>query len=262
MMGGVPTPMPELADLLARLDLTAYFRQSFAWALAKRKPLLALWSTLLQQFLPHGRPVSHQPGTQLTWLNTAFVARTERHLSVQSRRMKLTGPRPSFQANLLAVESCRSQLSSIALESEPPYEWRYPFLDRDLVSLCLAVPREQMVRPRERRSLMRRSLAGVVPREILDRSRKAYVSRALVKIAGADYGRLRSSGPLLSAELGIVDGKEPARAVQNAEQGRDVATVPLLRTLALEDWLRGLRDYKKRDPDRVYLRSRAARVVP
>src|ERR1700678_632466 len=38
MMGGVPTPLPELADLLARLDLTAYFRQSFAWALAKRKP--------------------------------------------------------------------------------------------------------------------------------------------------------------------------------------------------------------------------------
>ena len=262
MMGGVPTPMPELADLLSRLDLTAFFRQSFAWAMAKRKPLLALWSTLLQQFLPQDRPVSRQPDTQLTWLNEAFVARMERHLHVQSRRMKLTGPRPSFQANLLAVESCRAQLSSMALESDPPYEWRYPFLDRDLVCFCLAVPREQMVRPRERRSLMRRSLAGVVPREILDRSRKAYVSRALVKIAGADHGRLRSSGPFLTAELGIVDGTELARAVQSAEQGRDVATVPLLRTLALEDWLRGLRDYKKRDPDRVYLRSRAARVVP
>ena len=86
--------------------------------------------------------------------------------------MKLTGPRPSFQANLLAVESCRAQLSSMALESDPPYEWRYPFLDRDLVSFCLAVPREQMVRPRERRSLMRRSLAGVVPRELHTRESK------------------------------------------------------------------------------------------
>jgi asparagine synthase (glutamine-hydrolysing) len=262
MMGGVPTPMPELADLLVGLNATAFFRQSFAWALAKRKPLLGVWSTLLEQFLPHGRPFSHRSGTQLTWLQKAFVARTARHRHGPSRRMKLTGSRPSFQANLLAVESCRAQLSSVALESNPPYEWRYPFLDRDLVCFCLAVPREQMVRPRERRSLMRRSLAGVVPREILDRSRKAYVSRAPVKIAGADYGRLRSSGPLLSAELGIVDGKELARVVQNAEQGRDVATVPLLRTLALEDWLRSLRDYKKHGPEQASLRLRAARVVP
>jgi asparagine synthase (glutamine-hydrolysing) len=261
MMGGVPTPMPELADLLARLDLTAFFRQSFAWALAKRKPLLAVWSTLLQQFLPHGRALSHRSGTQLTWLQKTFVDRTERHMYGPSRRMKLTGPRPSFQANLLAVESCRAQLSSVALQSDPPYEWRYPFLDRDLVCFCLAVPREQMVRPRERRSLMRRSLAGVVPREILDRSRKAYVSRALVKVAATDYARLLSVGPLLSEELGIVDGTELARAVQNAEQGRDVATVPLLRTLALEDWLRSLRDHKRRS-DRMSLGSRAVRVAP
>ena len=261
MMGGVPTPMPELADLLTRLDLTAFFRQSFAWALAKRKPLLAIWSTLLDQFVPHGRSFSHRSGPRLTWLHKAFVARTENHLHRQTRRMKLTGPRPSFQANLLAVESCRAQLSSMALESDPPYEWRYPFLDRDLVSFCLAVPREQMVRPRERRSLMRRSLAGVVPREILDRSRKAYVSRALVKVAGADYARLTSLGPLLSEELGIVDGTELEHAVQNAEQGRDVATVPLLRTLALEDWLRSLRDHKRRS-GQTSLGSRAVRVAP
>jgi len=251
MMGGVPTPMPELADLLTRLDLTAFFRQSFAWALAKRKPLLAIWSTLLDQFVPPGRSFSHRSGPRLTWLHKAFVARTENHLHRQTRRMKLTGPRPSFQANLLAVESCRAQLSSMALESDPPYEWRYPFLDRDLVSFCLAVPREQMVRPRERRSLMRRSLAGVVPREILDRSRKAYVSRALVKVAGADYARLTSLGPLLSEELGIVDGTELEH----------VATVPLLRTLALEDWLRSLRDHKRRS-GQTSLGSRAVRVAP
>ena len=83
-----------------------------------------------------------------------------------------------------------------------------------------------------------------------------------MKIAGAECGRLQSSGLLLSAELGIVDGKELARAVQNAEQGRDVATVPLLRTLALEDWLRSLRDYKKRGPAQMSLRRRAARVAP
>ena len=86
--------------------------------------------------------------------------------------------------------------------------------------------------------------------------------RALVKVASATYARLRSLGPLLSEELGIVDATELEHAVQNAEQGRDVATVPLLRTLALEDWLRSLRDYNKRGPDQVPQRSRAAGVVP
>ena len=72
---------------------------------------------------------------------------------------------------------------------------------------------------------------------------------------------LSSPSAGMSEELGIVDGKELACAVQNAEQGRDVATVPLLRTLALEDWLRSLRDYKRCDPDHVSLRLRVARVV-
>lgn len=261
ILGGVPTPLPELADLLVGIEPARFLRQSFRWALAKRKPIVALWSTLLGQFLPQGHAVSNRPNAQLTWLTKEFASRCERDLRVQFRRTKLTGSRPSFQANLFAVDSCRSQLSCMALESNPVYEWRYPLLDRDLVSFCASVPREQMVRPHERRSLMRRALADIVPREILDRRRKAYVSRALVKVVGADFARLRCGGRFLAEELGIVDGKELERAVQNSEQGRDIATVPLLRTLALEGWLRSLRDRERDLRDGVFLEPSAARVV-
>jgi hypothetical protein len=37
--------------------------------------------------------------------------------------------------------------------------------------------------------------------------------------------------------------------------------VPLLRTLALEDWLRSLRDRERDSRDRVFLEPPAARVV-
>src|ERR1700722_3890073 len=261
ILGGVPTPLPELADLLVGIEPGRFFRQSLRWAIAKRKPIVTLWSTLLWQFLPQGHRFSKLPNVRLTWLTTEFAARCKRDLRVQFRRTKLTGGRPSFQANLFAVDSCRSQLSCMALESNPVYEWRYPLLDRDLVSFCASVPREQMVRPHQRRSLMRRALADIVPREILDRRRKAYVSRALVKVVRADFARLRNGGRFLAEELGIVDSKELEHAVQRAEQGRDVATVPLLRTLALENWLRSLRDRERDSRDGVFLEPPAARVV-
>lgn len=242
ILGGVPTPVPELADLLVALDAGRFLRQSFEWALAKRKPVLMLWYSVLRQFLPRGFPFPQQPAGPLGWLKKDFTARHRHELSLPSRRTTWTGGLPSFQANLAAVESLRSQLSSMTIASRPTYEWRYPFLDRDLMAFCFSVPREQMVRPHERRSLMRRSLAATVPPEILKRSRKAYVSRALVKIIGLESARLLRCGPLLAEELGIVDGPGLKQAIQDAEQGRNVAAVSLLRALALEDWLRDFRD--------------------
>lgn len=260
LLGGVPTPVPELADLLVGLEVRQFLGQSFKWALAKRKPILKLWSSVLRQFLPRGSRFSRQ-SFRLSWLTTEFVARHRHELSFSSWRTRLTGGSPSFQANLEAFESLRSQLSCITLESDPTFEWRYPFLDRELVSFCFAIPREQMVRPYERRSLMRRALADSVPRQILDRKRKAYVSRALVKVIGAEYMRLRDSTPLRVEELGIVDRSELEHAVQSAEQGRDVATVSLLRTLALEDWLRELRNQQSLSREFVFRKDYTIRVV-
>jgi asparagine synthetase B (glutamine-hydrolysing) len=57
-------------------------------------------------------------------------------------------------------------------------EYRYPFLDKDLVSFLFSIPREQIVRPGRRRSLMRRALVGIVPDGILERRRKAFQLRA------------------------------------------------------------------------------------
>jgi asparagine synthase (glutamine-hydrolysing) len=149
----------------------------------------------------------------------------------------------------------------MTLESDPTFEWRYPFLDRELMSFCFAIPREQMVRPHERRSLMRRALAATVPRQILDRKRKAYVSRALVKVIAGEYRRLRGSKPLLVEEQGIVDARRLERAVHDAEQGRDVATVSLLRTLALEDWLRNLRSRQPQSREWLFPKDCVIRVV-
>jgi len=53
-LGGVPTPTPELANLLARARLRTLGRQIVAWALAKRKPILHLLFDALRTFVPAG----------------------------------------------------------------------------------------------------------------------------------------------------------------------------------------------------------------
>ena len=261
-LGGVPTPIPELADLLADLDARRFLAQSFAWALAKRKPILTLWSSVLREFMPRGSRSSGQSLGQLSWLTPEFIAYHRHELSLRSQRTRPTGGSPSFQANWEAVENLRAQLSSTALESDPTFEWRHPFLDRELVSFCFSIPREQMVRPDERRSLMRRALSLTVPREILTRKRKAYVSRALVKVLGGEHARLRESEPLLVAELGVVDSQQLEHAVRDAQRGSDVATIPLLRTLALEDWLRDLQNRQAQFKNSQFPKVDAIRVVP
>ncbi len=239
LLGGIPTPVPELADLLARLHLLTFLRRSFDWALAKRKPIAGVWRSACASFLPPSAGGSSLAERHWTWLAPGFRARNLDRLSVPSVRFRFLGPLPSLQANAAAMEALSRQISCAPVSAERCYEWRYPLLDRDLVTFCSCIPREQLVRPNQRRSLMRRALAGIVPAEILERKRKAYVSRGLVKVLAAQWEILRNT-PLKSEAAGIVNTASLSLCVDRAKQGRDVRILPLLRALALEQWLRGL----------------------
>ena len=242
ILGGVPTPIPELADLLVRLRGGPFVRQSFRWALAKKKPLIHLWRDSVLSFAPDFLRNASSTKQDWSWLQSGFRERNQSYLGFQSPAFRFLGPLPSLQANAVALEILGRQLSCAIASTPRSHEWRYPFLDRDLVTFCSSVPREQMVRPHQRRSLMRRALAGLVPREILDRKRKAYVSRGVVKIVAAEWSRLNERRPWRTEENGLVISSSLAAAVEQAVQGEDTSTLPLLRIMALEQWLRDLRE--------------------
>ena len=214
----------------------AFVRQSMRWAIAKKKPVIALWRTTFKQFLP-SRTGGLSNGFQSSLADQRVLRAEQRFPWFSQPRIRLFGPLPSMQANLWSLDVLRRQFACTPLASQPAYEWRYPFMDRDLVSFCFSIPREQLVRPHQRRSLMRRALAGLVPREILERHRKAYVSRGLVNHAAA-WGRLGGDKEFLLEELGIANGAMLNASIRDAEQGRDVSIISLLRTLTLEHWLR------------------------
>jgi asparagine synthase (glutamine-hydrolysing) len=136
----------------------------------------------------------------------------------------------------------RRQLSQVAPSFEPPFDKRYPYLDRDLLEFMFAVPREQLVRPTQRRSLMRRALAGIVPDEILNRKTKAFVARApLVSLSEQSAGLAEMMQHMLSSSLGIVDSARLSEVLQKARRGEDeVPVVTLMRTFFIEGWLKTL----------------------
>ena len=239
--GGVPSPIPELGDLLSTAHFKTLAHQLKRWALNKRVPWFHLLYEAAREFMPEalqGGPTQTQP---IPWVQQAFVEWLRLSLNPYQHRLTICGPLPSFQQSLKALDLLRGQLACYALSSDAVCEKRYPFLDRDLTEFLISVPREQLVRPGQRRSLMRRALAGIVPHEILDRKRKAFVVRGpLARIQPEWQSLVEASRSMRSESLKIVDSQSFLNALKRAADGQDIPLIPLLRTVSLERWLRNL----------------------
>ena len=236
VLGGVPTGLPELADLLVKFRGVRFTRRLVDWAVATRRPAFHLLSETFRSFLPEvlrGTARAHQAPS---WLDADFAARNREALSGYPKRLHVFGALPTFQENLHTLDALRRQLASAELPCEPCFEWRYPFLDRDLLQFLYTIPREQLIRPGERRSLMRRALKGIVPDGILARKRKAFLTRVPLGDLARAWTEENLKG-MRTVELGIVDIKKFSAVLDFARQGGEVPVVAILRTLLIEGWL-------------------------
>jgi len=239
--GGVPSPSAELADLLAEGEFVQVAAQLKIWALYKRKPWFHLLSETLRRFLS---PVLFGVSEQLQpapWISREFKKHHRYALSGYENRLKLFRSLPSFQDSLSNLDALRRQLACFIESPGYPYEKRFPFLDRDLLEYLFSVPRSQLLRPGERRSLMRRALTNVLPDEIRMRRRKGYMSRQPLKVLSS---ALRSQlGPRAfsaCSNTGWFDAQGLQHCLEAAKLGEQIPLVLLSRTIALEFWMRRL----------------------
>jgi len=236
--GGMPTAVPELADLLRAFQFRHLARQLKSWALNNRQPWLHLFADAVREFLP-GTPTHLDPAP---WLNPGFVLRQHSALIGYSSRLKVLGPAPSFQTSLFALDVLRRQLHCEGPSAQPVYEKRYPLLDRDLLEFLFAIPRQQLLRPGQRRSLLRRALTQIVPDEVLNRRRKAYVCREPFSLISSEWATFSEiSRNMISAAIGIVEPSEFLDALVRVRRGQPVRMAQLMHTFAIEIWLRNLR---------------------
>src|SRR5262249_38092138 len=131
-----------------------------------------------------------------------------------------------------------------------------------LLQFLFSIPREQLVRPGQRRSLLRRALAGVVPELVLRRRRKSFVARMpLVGISSQWQEVYSVCQHLICTSLGMVSQEHFVHALEGARRHQEVPIGPIVRVLGLESWLHNLRDYGVWDGHTVLRRRPNAKRV-
>jgi asparagine synthase (glutamine-hydrolysing) len=242
VLGGVPTPIPELADLLVGGRIRNFITRLTAWAVSSRVPAVHLLRDTLRLFLPSF--ISRDRQSLPPWLCGEFVKRNTDALNAYPRRFRVFGSSPSFQANIIALDALRRQIAATGFSPTLRIERRYPFLDRDLLEFLYAIPRDQIVRPNQRRSLMRRALVDIVPSEILNRRRKAFIARApLISLHANLQHLLDGTKHMTSSGVGIVEAGPFRACLDGAASGKDLPIVPAWRTLLIEAWLTHLSNW-------------------
>jgi asparagine synthase (glutamine-hydrolysing) len=161
--------------------------------------------------------------------DTAFPTRTQRYL----HEVLL------FNSNLTYAVG-----ENDALASRFGMEYRYPFLDKQVVEFLFAIPEEQrwwMDRPK---AIVRRSLRDVLPEAIRERRSKAEFSVVLDheirgRIASKVEGLIRESA---LAEMGVVDSGRLLHRFNEFVGGRDDpgSRWALYNFIGLELWSRSL----------------------
>jgi asparagine synthase (glutamine-hydrolysing) len=241
VLGGIPDPLPELADYLASGKVRSLLRQSIAWSLVDRSPLLftlgrtaGYAASLYLRSKPKGRDVP-------PWIVPSLRNRSrEMGFSYGSFRSRL-GTTPHALDNNHAWWSVMETLPHLFPQLLVRPEYRYPFLDKDLVNYLFNIPREQILRPGRRRSLMRRALAHIIPTEVLERRRKAYQLRApLHALQQAHRGLEELFAHPMLADAGLVDRETLRRSLRRTAEGDPAHWQAMLRTIALELWLRSM----------------------
>jgi len=239
LLGGVPTPSPELADYLIAGKLKLLLTQATAWCIANRT---AIWQELFST-AKFAADLYRRPHIDRKNLPPWITPRL-RKLSVELGHQNMAGRGHLGQPpSAIANGQCWWVILETLPHRTPAFlfrpEYRYPFLDRDLVDFLFRVSREQLVRPGRRRSLMRRALKDIVPTEILERRRKAFLIRGPLAWMEANRERIEAMfADSLAAECGFIEPKALRSSLELTVRGVDPKwRRALMKTIALELWL-------------------------
>jgi asparagine synthase (glutamine-hydrolysing) len=239
VLGGVPAPLPELADYLCSFQFQSLTRCALAFCMVDRTPLLnmlaktvatsaAAYSTLLTD------RVQVPPWIPRPLKRIAKDAGID--AAVKVPRLGLS---PSRIENGLNWWQILETLPHLYPSITSRYEYRYPYLDRDLVEFLYRIPREQLVRPNRRRSLMRRALRGIVPAEILERPRKGSLIRGpLIAIQRSEAAIQSIFEGSITGAMGLIDERQLKVALADVAKGTSPRWWPaLIKAINMEYWL-------------------------
>ena len=238
VLGGAPTGTSELADYLVAGRIDILFSRSMQWCLAERVPLIhKLFETgkfaLSVYQSPHRSAQTMPP-----WLRPRLAIEIKDRQRCDQVAKDRFHCAPSSIGNGLTWWAILESLPTLRPASLVRYEYRYPYLDRDLIDFLFRIPREQLVRPGRRRLMMRRALAPILPREIVERRRKAFVIRGpleALRAAQAQIPRLFREG---QGHESVIDVVKLGEALNQMIEGKSLRWIhPMFRAVSFQLWL-------------------------
>lgn len=245
ILGASYDPYPLLADLLALRKHAALHRGLRLWSQTLDKPYISLlWHKAVVPVLPRQlQPWCRREAMNRvpSWFNSHFVART----NLRKQRLPAADPfgfrLPSERDRSISYLSAIKSVSPCYRRELTCLDSSHPFVHRPLVEFLQAIPFEQMLRPGENRSLMRRALRDWLPEKIVRRKTKGDPSEGLARAIAREVSLMRSLfTDARVCAYGFMDSAPLFAAIDRARNGLERYAGALLFTISLEFWLRSL----------------------
>jgi asparagine synthase (glutamine-hydrolysing) len=243
LLGGLPTSSPELADHLVEGKLEHFWYRAIEWSISTRQPLIHTSARALRFIGSAYFPMWPSRQSYGSWISKTLLKKL--HPASEPNLIARFAVRPAAIHRATIWDHLITTLPHLTPTLLYRQEYRYPYLDRDLVDFLLRTPHEQLVQPGRRRSLMRRALAGIVPSEISERRQKAYLAkRPVLALGRARSGIEKLFRDSLSAGHGFIDPTMFLKALGDVIDGRDSRpSFALMKTISFEIWLRSMEGY-------------------
>jgi len=230
-------PRVQLAELLAEFRVGEFIQLLLAWSLRMRQPWIQVLFETLLRFLPtpiEARVVKR--GQLEPWIERKFAKR----YCMSARRLEaVDDDRFAHPRDRDTIQTITALARQLTRTSPSLLEQRFPFLDQDLVEFLTTVPLEQLLRPGQRRSLMKRALADLLPPPIATRTTKTSAGRCYALTLSKHWKRIQEllEHPLVT-HLGYVERDPMYHALATMKAGQiPPSFLRLLKALALELWL-------------------------
>jgi asparagine synthase (glutamine-hydrolysing) len=240
VLGGVSTPLPELADQFMTEHFCVFVKRAIQWCIYTRRPIAGMILDtvrfLTSTYLAKARGLSGLP----PWVNQVASHNEDGRRGASGLSLLFTGVPPSSINNgkkwIGLLETMPHSYPSMIARPE----YRYPFLDRDLVDFLFRIPQQQLIRPGRRRYLMRRALVGIVPSLVLERKRKGYLVKGAMRAAQALNARFDVwLSDALIAQHGLVEPDQLRSAVHASCTSHHTEWLRAIsRAMAFEFWLK------------------------
>ena len=244
VLGASYDPYPELADLLVLRKPLALHHRLRLWGQTLNKPYVSLlWAKTILPVLPRGvQPWCRRTAKRVpVWFNPDFVARA----GLREKELPPVDPfgfhLPSGRDQSISYVSVIKNISQCHRRELTALDSSYPYMHRPLIEFLQAIPFDQLLRPGQNRSLMRRALRDLVPEKVLQRKTKGDPTEGLARAVARECSMLR----VLFADsrvcaYGFMDKAPLLSAIDRAKNGLEVYAGALLTTISLEFWLRAL----------------------